>query len=187
MDHFPAAALPFLTRLDISGLKLGSYPHHFRSIAKIAPSLTHLHLPAEMAMNIYTPFADSPEDQNMPAGLHQMLVGLNGPHNHIGYPGSECTQCCLLALMADKRFVVLQARSDDTWKRNRECLEREWIDRINRGKGGWDEKWLASAWFGKFSFPILQAEVFFPNLISFSVKSTSEYKALWIRLDGAAI
>jgi len=52
MDHFPAAALPFLTRLDISGLKLRSYPHHFGSIAKIAPSLTHLHLPAEMAMNI---------------------------------------------------------------------------------------------------------------------------------------
>ena len=188
MDHFPAAALPFLTRLDISGLKLLSYPHHFGSIAKIAPSLTHLHLPAEMAMNIYTPFADSPEDQNMPAGLHQMLVELNGPHIHEGwYPSLECMHCYLLVMTADKRFIVLQERSDYTWKRNCEHLEREWIGRINRGKGGWDEISADSGWFGKFLFPILQAEIFFPNFISFSVKLTSGYRALRIRPYGAVI
>jgi len=70
----------------------------------------------------------------MPAGLHRMLVEQNGPHIHEGwYASPECTHCYLLAMTADKRFVVLQERSDYTWFRNYERLEREWIDRINRG------------------------------------------------------
>ena len=123
MRHFPAA-FPSLTRLDISGLELPSYSCHlFGSIAKIAPSLTNLHLPAKMALNINTPFTSSPvwspEDQNITVGLHGMLIELNGPHIYrCRNPDTECTRCRLLAMTADRRFVALEARDDYTWERN---------------------------------------------------------------------
>jgi hypothetical protein len=179
MHHFPAA-LPSLTRLDISGLELPSYSCHlFGSIAKIAPSLTHLHLPAKMALNINTPFAPSPvwspEDQNITVGLHRMLIELNGPHIYgCQNPDTECTRCRLLAMTADRRFVALEARNDYTWERNRNRLEREWIERIDGGEGGWDETSAVNEWSGKFLFPILQAEVFFPNLCNFLFRGNYE-------------
>ena len=147
MHYFPLA-LPSLRCLDISRLKLLSYRGHlFRSIAKIAPSLTHLHLPAKMATNIINaPFASPPiwppvpEDGNIPVALHRMLIQLNGPHIYgCQNPDPGCTRCRLLAMTADGRFVALEAHRDDTWKRNRECLEHEWMDRISGGEGGWDE------------------------------------------------
>ena len=157
MHLFPAT-LPSLRRLDISGLKLLSYHSHlFGSIAKIAPSLTHLHLPAKMAMNvpcastIWPPVYHTPEDENLPLTLNRVLIQLNGPHIYACQsPESGCTRCRLLAVgTTDRRFVALEARSDDTWKKNRERLEGEWRNRISGGEGGWDETTAVDDWINR--------------------------------------
>jgi hypothetical protein len=150
--HFPVS-FPSLRRLDISGIKLLSYRFHlFGCIKRIAPCLTHLHLPARMAlMNVpfglpafWLPINHGAEDDNFSVTLDRVLIQLNGPHmdrhHNPRHGGVGCTRCRLLAMViADGRFVALEARSDDTWQKSRERLEDEWMDRINDGEGGWDE------------------------------------------------
>jgi hypothetical protein len=150
-----SGSFPSLRRLDISGLKLLSYRFHlFGCIAKIAPSLTHLRLPAKMAfMNvpfsspgIWPPTQSWPEDDNLPVTLNRVLVQLNGPHSYTDTCGdgrrshAGCTRCRLLAMTTtDERFVALEAPSNDTWQGSRERLEDEWKDRNSDGEGGWNE------------------------------------------------
>jgi hypothetical protein len=151
--HFPAS-FPSLRRLDISGLKLLSYRFElFACITKIAPSLTHLRLPAKMAlMNVpfvspttWPPTYRRSDDDNLPATLGRVLIQLNGPHGYT-CPGQRlyqtgCTRCRLLAMATtDRKFVALEAQSDDTWQKNRERLENDWKDRIGGGEGSWNEE-----------------------------------------------
>ena len=151
--HFPGS-FPSLRRLDISGIKLLSFRFHlFGCITQIAPFLTHLHLPAKMALMtmpfalpaIWPPIHITPEGDYLPVTLKRVLLELNGPHASTcqgsAHLQPQCIRCRLLKIATtDGRFVALEARSDDTWRKNRERLEDEWRDRISGGEGGWNER-----------------------------------------------
>jgi hypothetical protein len=150
LHHFPGS-FPSLRRLDISGVKLLSY--HFQQygcITQIAPFLTHLHLPAKMAITLvltvlWQPTPTTPDDDYLPVTLKRVLLELNGPHASTcqgsAHLQPQCIRCRLLNIATtDVKFVALEPRSDDTWRKNRERLEDEWRDRISGGEGGWDER-----------------------------------------------
>ncbi|KAF7979722.1 hypothetical protein HWV62_41078 [Athelia sp. TMB] len=151
-------SFPALERLDLSGLKLLSYrftPQLCDRLRKMAPNLTHLHIPTRMALaNIFQmlpPGQDViPPNTNifhLSPTIQRVLVALSGQNTYICSDGDgcDCWRCQLLDKVApDSCIVVLEGRGKLTWQKLKDQVEVDWENRASGGDGCWNESSAAS-------------------------------------------
>ncbi|KAF7980244.1 hypothetical protein HWV62_39379 [Athelia sp. TMB] len=151
--HAPLS-FPALRRLDLTGLRLLSYritPQLCGRLGKIAPSLTHLHVPMRMALagirHCMPPrHGAAPPVTNkyhLSPTIQRVLVTLGPAAEEHCYRADwgacDCWHCELMKMGTDGRIHVLRGRGSLGWQKLKERLKVEWGERANGGAGCWEE------------------------------------------------
>lgn len=153
-----APPLRSLTHLDLSGVNLLRYPQSiYNAIETAAPMLENLSLPFKMVdttdvQQLFYTVDSSPPSHHatstFPMNLKRVLLHSHASHDYrcagepktLQYSPSLCKRCRALAIVHnDDRFAALSTSRYDDWLQSRERTEKQWLDRMEGGLGGWDE------------------------------------------------
>ncbi|KAF7979727.1 hypothetical protein HWV62_39359 [Athelia sp. TMB] len=154
-------SFPALKRLDLTGLTHVSYqftPQLCGRLGKIAPNLTHLHIPTTMALANFRKGMPPQRQQGAtpPAAdinhlsptIQRVLIALReGGVENCWIPdwgACDCWHCELSEVSFDDRIIVVPGRGTLTWEKLKNRLEVEWENRAIGGKGCWNERSVAS-------------------------------------------
>ena len=155
-----APPLRSLKHLDLSGVNLLRYPQSiYSAIGKAAPSLENLSLPFKMVDTtdvgqlldvVESSFPFPHGTPIFPLTLQKVLLHSQGFHDY--WCGAtpktlqfspSCKRCRVLALAHNNdKFVALPTQRYDNWVRSRKRTEKQWLDRMAGGLGGWTNSGL---------------------------------------------